>query len=188
MKKNFLLTLLAFLPALHCHPGQNKKVDTTCVTGFDVERYLGTWYELARFPHRFEKGLQGVQARYTLQPDGSIEVLNSGYENNLQGPRRSAEGKAKLAGDPNTGHLKVAFFLWFYADYRILELDTTRYQYALVGSSSDHYLWLLARSPYLADSTYQMLVTKAAERGYDTSRLVRVQHKALLKIDPGRSI
>jgi lipocalin len=154
-----------------------KQIDNTPVTGFELDRYLGTWYEIARFPHTFEKNLTGVSATYSLKKNGKIEVLNAGYKESLNGPFSQARGKAKAAGDPDVGHLKVSFFLFFYADYYIMELDKENYQWALVGSDSPNYLWLLSRTPSIPDSLYDDLTNRALKRGYSLEKLSRVpQH------------
>ena len=147
------------------------------VKNVDINRYAGKWYEIARFPHRFEKNLVGVTATYTLRPDGKISVLNEGYKNTLDGKHKKAKAFAKIKNPDIPGWLKVYFFWPFGADYLILELDQENYDYALVGSSTDNYLWILSRTPTMDESTYQMLVTKAAGRGYDTSKLERVPQK-----------
>ncbi len=154
------------------------KIDTTTVKNVDINRYLGKWYEIARFPHSFERGLVGVTATYTLRQDGKIDVLNQGFSNSLDGPLKQARGKAKVPDPATPGRLKVAFFLFFYADYFILELDEKDYQYALVGSSSDNYLWILSRTPSMSPETYKMLVSKAKDRGYDTGKLETVEQIA----------
>jgi lipocalin len=140
----------------------------------DLERYAGTWYEIARFPHSFEKNLVGVTATYTLRPDGKVDVLNKGYKNSLDGKLKTAKAFAKVPDPGNTGRLKVFFFWPFGADYLILELDQENYQYALVGSSTSNYLWILSRTPQMDQDIYDMLVSKALERGYDVSRIEKV--------------
>jgi len=145
------------------------------VTDIDWNRYLGTWYEIARFPHRFEKDLVGVTATYTMKDNGRIAVLNQGYKKSLDGKLKKANGRAKIVGNGTTGHLKVSFFLFFYADYYVLALDDKNYSYALVGSSTMDYLWILARTPFLDDETYQLLVDKAQSLGYDISKLEKVK-------------
>ena len=150
------------------------------VKNVDVTRYMGTWYEIARFPHSFEKDLVGVTATYTLQENDRIMVLNQGYKHSLGGKLKQTRGVAKIPDMNNPGRLKVKFFLFFGADYYILELDQEGYRYALVGSSSPNYLWILCREPVMDDETYRMLVDRAAALGYETSRLIRVLQK-----DPG---
>ena len=147
-------------------------MNISTVKELDLNRYLGTWYEIARFDHRFERGLVGVTATYSMREDGKIKVLNQGYENTLDGKLNTAEGKAKLTSEP--GKLKVSFFWIFYADYFVMELDEN-YQWALIGSSSDKYLWILSRTPKLESNVKNLILHKAAKRGYDTSKLIWVE-------------
>lgn len=163
-------------------------LNTTPVQNFELERYLGTWYEIARFPHSFEKNLIGVKANYSRREDGKIAVVNSGYINSFDGQFKTITGKAKTTADINSGHLKVSFFLFFYGDYKIMELDTLHYKYALVGSSSEKYLWILSKTPILPEETYEMLVEKAKSRGYNTDKLIRVEQKPLPKIERRETI
>jgi lipocalin len=149
-------------------------VDTTTINELDLDRYLGQWYEIARFDHRFERDLVGVTATYSYRDDGKIKVVNAGYKNSLDGKYNEAVGKAKLPHPEKApGKLKVSFFWIFYADYFILELDED-YQWVLIGSSSDKYLWILSRTPQLEQDTLDHILGKAKERGYDTSRLIWV--------------
>jgi len=141
---------------------------------FELQKYLGTWYEIARFDHPFERGLEGTTANYTLRSDGKIKVLNQGFKGSLNGKLKTAEGKAKLASPETPRNLKVSFFLNFYAPYNILELDPN-YQYVLIGSNSDKYLWILSRTPQLDSTILEQLLEKARTRGYDTSKLIMVQ-------------
>lgn len=154
-------------------------VNTTTVKSVDIDRYLGTWYEIARYPHSFEKDLVGVTANYEMREDGKINVVNSGYKDSLDGEFDAANGVAKIPNPDEPGKLKVSFFLFFYADYYILDLDTTDYQYALVGSSSDDYLWILYRHPQMPEKLYQQLVNEAEQRGYDISKLSKVPQPEL---------
>jgi len=148
------------------------------IKNFDLDRYLGKWYEIARFPHSFEKGLVGCTATYSMRPDGKVKVENAGYKNTLDGEYSVARAKAKFAGARDEGHLKVAFFLFFYADYFIMDMDPD-YQWALIGSKSDKYLWILARSPQLDDATYNRILDKARSLGYDLKLLYKVPQKPL---------
>lgn len=143
------------------------------VSEVDIDRYMGVWYEIARFPHRFEKDLVGVTATYKKRPDGKISVLNQGFKYSLSGKHKKAHGKARIPDPSESGRLQVTFFLWFWADYRILRLDTD-YQYVLVGSSTPDYLWILCRTPKMDEAIYTELVKTAKEMGYDVSRLERV--------------
>jgi apolipoprotein D and lipocalin family protein len=178
MKKSALILLICTgLNACAQANPDMKDHNTTPVTGFELERYLGTWYEIARFPHRFEKNLVGVTATYSMKKEGKVKVQNAGYRNSLEGKLSQATGKAKLAGDPTTGHLKVSFFLFFFADYFILELDKEDYQWAMIGSSSPDYFWILSRKPVMDESVYQELISLATEKGYDLSSLQKVPQR-----------
>jgi len=148
-------------------------IDKTTVNDLDLNRYLGTWYEIARFPHSFEKNLVGVTATYSLMENGKIKVLNQGFKNSLNGPRSQAVGKAKIPNQAEPGKLKVSFFWIFYADYFVLELDD-EYQYVMIGSSSDNYFWILSRTPQLSPEIYEMLLDKAIKRGYNLDKLYLV--------------
>ena len=161
-----------------CAPAFRKKMLTN-LKSVDINRFTGTWYEIARFPHRFERGLTGVTATYKLRDDGMIEVINKGYMNSLDGEEKIAVGKAKVASKDGKGHLKVSFFWIFYADYFILELDQQNYSYALIGSSSDTYLWILSRKPEMEKATLDMLLKRAEELGYDLSKVEFVQQKTM---------
>jgi apolipoprotein D and lipocalin family protein len=172
MKLILGLFLLSVLNSGTCRSTQSENMDLTTVKQLDLERYMGTWYEIARFDHSFERGMSHVTATYELRPDGKINVTNAGYKD---GKQRTATGKAKQPDPSEPGQLKVAFFLFFYADYFILELDAD-YQWALIGSSSDKYLWILSRNPVMAKDTLENVLVKARERGYDTSRLIWVDH------------
>lgn len=178
--KHLLIFSIMILMALFTGScaSSGKVKEKMIVSQVDLNRYAGKWYEIARFPHRFEKDLVGVTATYKLLENGRIEVINRGHKHTLDGPEKTAVGKAKLADPVQTGWLKVSFFWIFYADYLILELDTTDYQYALIGSTTDDYLWVLSRTPQMNQQTYEMLVDKAAQRGYDTSRLLLVPQPA----------
>ena len=154
---------------------QNTRTETTFVSDFELDRYLGTWYEIARYDHTFERGLQGVTAEYTLRKNGKLNVVNKGFKKSPQGKESVAKGKAKFAGLATDGHLKVSFFLFFYADYYIMELDAD-YQWAIIGSSSEDYLWILARKPYLTNDMYQELLQRIQQRGYNTDKLIKVEH------------
>jgi len=167
----FFLCLAVFLT---CKSKSVSTLDLKPVDNFELERYLGTWYEIARFQHSFEKDLVGVTAEYSLRNDGKIKVVNSGYKDSLSGKYKSITGKARIPDPLKPAHLQVSFFLFFYSDYYVLEVDTLHYGYALVGSSSENYLWILSRTPFLPDEIYNMLTSKASERGYDVGRLYKV--------------
>ena len=146
-------------------------VDNSVVSDLDLNRYLGDWYEIARFDHRFEHGVEYAKANYTLREDGKVNVLNTGIKD---GKPKEAKGKAKLTDTPAL--LRVSFFGPFYADYRIMLLDAD-YQYALIGSGSDNYLWILSRTPRLSDEAKALILVEAQRRGYDTSKLIWVRQE-----------
>jgi len=146
------------------------------VKELDLNKYLGTWYEIARFDHGFEKGLVGVTATYSLRDDGKIKVVNSGFKNTLDGKKSIAIGKAKIPNPKDNAKLKVSFFWFFYGDYFVLDLDKN-YQWAIVGSSSDKYLWILSRTPQIDDILYNEILDKLKARGYDISKLIKVEQK-----------
>ena len=173
--KNLIVILTGVLITIYTS-GQSGKtgmmIDTSTIKELDLEKYMGKWYEIARFPHRFEKDLVGVTATYSLRDNGKINVINQGYLFEPGGKLKTAKGKAKIPDRNEIGKLKVSFFLFFYADYYILELDTENYQWAMIGSSSDRYLWILNRTPQIDPEIYRMLVERAKKRGYDTGKLL----------------
>ena len=145
------------------------------VEGFELPRYLGTWYEIARFDHSFERGLSEVTATYSMREDGGVRVINKGYSQK-KGEWDEAEGKAYFVSNSSTGHLKVSFFGPFYASYVIMALDKEKYEYALITGPDKDYLWILARTPSLPKKTVDMLIAIAEKAGYDTSKLIWVEH------------
>ncbi len=171
-KSILILTTLLLISIMPTH-AQN--IDKRTVEKVDIQRYMGKWYEIARYDHSFERNLEGVTATYRLKSNGMIEVINSGYKNSLSGKFSKAVGKAKIPNPKEPGKLKVSFFLWFYSDYFILELDEVNYSYALIGSSSDNYLWILSRTPQLPKATLDRILEKASTRGYDVSKLIYVK-------------
>jgi apolipoprotein D and lipocalin family protein len=177
MKKFIFGHLCFFLIVIN--PGYSQTpvaMNLNTVPEVDIDRYMGVWYEIARFPHRFEKDLVGVTATYEKRSDGKISVLNQGYKYTLTGKHKKANGKARIPDSSQPGRLQVTFFLWFWADYLILKLDEN-YQYVLVGSSTPGYLWILSRTPQLDEGIYSELVNSAKEMGYDVSRLEKVLQK-----------
>lgn len=172
-KISLLIIILLFMGICN---GQGSTVDKTVVKEFSIEKYLGTWYEIARFDHSFERGLVGVTANYSYRKDGKIKVLNQGYKDSLNGKRSEAIGKAKIPDTAEPSKLKVSFFWIFYADYFVLELDDN-YEWAAVGSNSDNYLWILSRSPQMDKDTYKVLLERLSKRGYNISKLIKVEQK-----------
>ncbi|WP_347989438.1 lipocalin family protein [Methylomonas sp. AM2-LC] len=141
------------------------------VTGFELNRYLGTWYEIARLDHRFERGLTDIRAEYSLNADGTVKVLNSGF-NAEAGERQTAEGKAHFVSTADIGQLEVSFFEPFYGAYNIIALDADHYQYVMICGPDREYLWILARKPILAVSILQELLATANEYGFATDQLI----------------
>ena len=168
--------MLSVLFIFSCTNTNSQMIDKTTVKEFDLNRYLGTWYEIARFPHSFEKNLVGVTATYRLRDDGKIEVLNQGYKYTLDGELSKAVGKAKIPDKQEPGKLKVSFFWIFYADYNVLELDEN-YQYAMIGSSTAKYFWILCRDPQMDPAIFEMFMDKARKRGYNLAKLEKVPQK-----------
>jgi apolipoprotein D and lipocalin family protein len=145
------------------------------VGNFKLEKYLGTWYEIARLDHSFERGLTRVTADYSLRDDGGVRVLNRGYSAR-DSTWNEAEGRAYFVNQSDQGHLKVSFFGPFYGSYVVLALDRDGYQYSLVSGPDKSYLWILARRPKLDKVVLDGLIAKAATAGFDTSKLIFVDH------------
>lgn len=176
MKTQNLIAIIAIsvmfltaIPLTSCTKGGS--IDSTPVASLDLEKYLGKWYEIARYNHPFEKGLDNVTAEYSIREDGMVKVLNSGWK---EGKFQTAEGKAKLAAEAKgSAWLKVSFFLFFYGDYKVMMTDDN-YSFALIGSKTDKYLWILSRTPQLPEETLASILDEAKSRGYDTDKLIWV--------------
>jgi apolipoprotein D and lipocalin family protein len=141
------------------------------VQGFELNRYLGKWYEIARLDHSFERGLDRVTATYSLRDDGGVKVLNRGHGADGW---QEAEGKAYFVGEPGQAHLKVSFFGPFYGSYIVFELDHENYQFAFISGNTTDYLWLLARTPTVAPEVRDKFIQRAASLGFDTQALIFV--------------
>ena len=170
MKNTFLLVLSLTLSGCLGMPNSVKPV-----SNFDVQNYVGKWYEIARLDHSFEEGLSQVTAEYSLKDDGGVSVLNRGFlaEENQW---KEAEGKAYFVNGESEGYLKVSFFGPFYGSYVVFDLDTEHYQYASVSGPNTDYLWLLARTPTVEQQIIDKFVKMAKERGFDTDKLIFVDH------------
>ncbi|HZR08815.1 MAG TPA: lipocalin family protein [Myxococcales bacterium] len=142
------------------------------VAHVDLERYVGTWYEIASFPQRFQRGCTLTRATYAIRPDGDIDVLNSCRKDSPAGEEMSARGRARVVDRFTNARLEVSFFRPFWGDYWIIDLADD-YSYAVVGHPSRDYLWILSRSPSMTDTTWQGIVGRLQAQGYETSRLVR---------------
>ncbi len=138
----------------------------------DLRRYLGTWYEIATIPQRFQKGCTAVTATYSLRPDGDIRVVNACRQGSLDGKPKSITGKAWVVDKNSNAKLKVRFFWPFSGDYWIIELDTLRYQYSVVGHPNRQYLWILCRQPRMEEGLYRDLLARIAAHGFDLSRIM----------------
>ncbi|MDR5900008.1 lipocalin family protein [Halomonas vilamensis] len=147
---------------------------TEPVTGFELDRYLGKWYEIARLDHSFERGLDCVTATYSLRDDDGVRVINRGY-NTQEQAWDEAEGRAYFTEDKTVGRLKVSFFGPFFGGYNILELDND-YQWALVAGPNRDYLWILSRTPQMKPDTEARLRERAAELDFPTDKLIDVAH------------
>ena len=143
------------------------------VTGFDQQRYLGTWYEIARLDHSFEEGLSQVTAEYTLNDDGSIKVINRGYTAEA-GEWEEAEGRAVFVGDSDVGHLKVSFFGPFYGAYVVFGLDD-QYTTAYITGYNRDYLWLMSRTPEVSDEVLEAFRVRAEAEGFELGQLIVVE-------------
>lgn len=164
--RKFLTIFCAFLAGCATAPKGIKPV-----TGFEPERYLGLWHEVARLDHSFERGLTGVTAEYKARPDGGLDVLNRGYKASASA-WKEVRGRAYFTSGRDTAQLKVSFFRPFYGGYNVVELDRENYSYALVCGPSLSYLWILARSPELPPGVLERLKARAAELGFDAGALV----------------
>ncbi|OPY31786.1 MAG: outer membrane lipoprotein Blc [Methanomassiliicoccales archaeon PtaU1.Bin124] len=140
------------------------------VTSVDISRYLGKWYEIAKFPVSFENGLVGITAEYSLLPNGKVRVVNSGHVGSIDGKLKVAKGKAWVVDRTTNAKLKVRFFWPFAADYWIIELGAD-YEYAVVSGPMKNYLWILSRRPVMDESLYQEILERLLEKGFDVSRL-----------------
>ena len=169
MKKFFMLLTLLFGGCVGAPD------NITPVDNFKLDKYLGTWYEIARLDHSFEKGLTRVTANYSLIDDGGVRVINRGYSE-TDNKWKEARGRAYFVRGSDLGYLKVSFFGPFYGAYVVFELDHDNYQYALVCGPDRSYFWLLARSPGIAESTRARLIARARALGFDTDKLIYVSH------------
>jgi len=145
------------------------------VSDFEIARYLGKWYEVARLDHSFERGLDNVTADYSLRDDGGVSVKNRGFSR-ADDDWSEASGKAYFVNQPSEGYLKVSFFGPFYGSYIVFELDKEGYQYAFVSGPDLTYLWLLSRTPQVSAEVMTRFIEKSESLGFDTSNLIRVNH------------
>lgn len=169
IKFTLFLIILLFVSCLGIPEGVKPVED------FDLNKYLGRWYEIARLDHPFERGLSKVYAEYSLREDGGIKVINRGYDINKK-EWKEVEGRAYFVTDNNLGYLKVSFFRPFYSSYIVINLDKESYNYALVASSSKKYLWILSRTTTLDNNILEKLIKEAESLGFDVNKLIFVNH------------
>ena len=171
MKKLILGILSFLLSGCLGYPGNVKPIKD-----FELEKYLGKWYEIARLDHSFERGLEKVTAEYSLRDDGGVRVKNRGFSAN-KNEWEEAEGKAYFVRESDEGYLKVSFFGPFYGSYVVFELDKENYQYAFVSGPNESYLWFLSRTPNVSDELMTKFVAKAKNMGFRTEGLIYVNQK-----------
>lgn len=172
-KKSCLLNM-SFLSLLLLSSCASIPKNTKPIDHFEVERYLGKWFEIARFDYRFEKNLNNVTAKYSFNNNGTIKVQNRGYDY-VNNKWKTAIGKAKFRGDKNTAALKVSFFGPFYSGYNVIAIDKN-YQYAMIAGKNLKYLWILSRTRKIPEEIKQDYLKKAQDLGYNTSKLIWVEH------------
>ncbi len=171
MNRSFLIMAMLLLNGCLGMPQS-----VTPVERFELERYLGRWYEIARLDHSFERGLVNVTAEYTLRADGGVAVLNRGYST-VDGQWREAEGKAYFVDSADSGYLKVSFFGPFYGSYVVFELERDNYQYAFVSGQNRSYLWLLARTPSVEPAVMERFISMSSRLGFMTDELILVEQR-----------
>ncbi|WP_339691026.1 lipocalin family protein [uncultured Pseudoalteromonas sp.] len=176
MKNQLFITLTLFVSSLllGC-TGMPDKVAP--VSPFSIEQYQGKWYEIARLDHSFERGLDNITANYTINDDGSVTVLNRGF-NSEENKWCEAQGTAKFVDSNDVGHLKVSFFGPFYSSYIVFKLDQQNYQYAYVSGYNNDYLWLLSRTPTVSEQRLADFKVLAQQKGFDTDNLIMVKQNS----------
>lgn len=188
---SYLFYIASVITLSACSEGMSPEAEQAIVPSFDPTQYVGTWYEIARLDNRFEKGLEQVTAKYSIEADGTLKVVNCGF-NAKKNDWSEAVGKAKFVDPANadgtrTGRLKVSFFGPFYGEYNILELDKPYYNYALVSSGRD-YLWILSRTPQLTYPIKQHLMAKAKALGFATDQLLFIRQANQVEYESGRHV
>jgi len=171
-KISFFVVLLSAVSTANAMPE-----GAEAVKNFSLERYLGTWYEIARLDHRFERNLSRVTADYSMNDDGTVKVMNRGY-NTKKARWSEAEGKARFVDETDVGKLKVTFFWPFYGAYNIIALEPENYSYALIIGNNTKYMWILAREPTLEPHVLQELLDKARKLGFATDELIYPQRES----------
>jgi apolipoprotein D and lipocalin family protein len=181
--------ITCFLSLVGCATTSTKRLQLPpleAVSEVDLARYVGTWFEIANFPQRFQRGCTGTTATYTVRSDGEIDVLNRCRNDSLDGELRSNLGRARITDRATNAKLEVSFFRPFWGDYWVIDLDDD-YQYAVVGHPGRDYLWILSRTPTMVDTTYKAILGRLETRGYDTSRLVLTEQSSLATVHAGNA-
>lgn len=178
MKKIIILSVIilpVILQGCLADKGNSLKPLET-VNSVDLNRYVGKWFEIARYPNNFQKGCVGSMATYTLRDDGKINVVNECHDTSFSGKLRSAKGKAWSVDTDTNARLKVSFFWPFAGDYWIIDLGQD-YEYAVIGHPQRKYLWILSRSPEMDNNVYQSILKRLQQQEYDTTKLIRTEHQ-----------
>lgn len=173
MKSKKLKILLMAMAAMLLGGCLGMPKDVKPVDQFELDRYLGKWYEIARLDHSFERGLERVTAEYSLRDDGGVRVVNRGYSSK-KGEWKESEGKAFFVENKNLAYLKVSFFGPFYGSYVVFDLDQEGYEYAFVSGPDTSYLWLLSRQPTVSDEIMKRFRARAGELNFDLEELILV--------------
>ena len=171
------LTLLSLALAA-CSPTTTERLqlpELQTVSQVDLARYVGTWYEIASFPQKFQRGCTATTATYTLRYDGEVDVVNRCRLDSPDGPEKVASGRARVVDMKSNAKLKVSFFRPFWGDYWIIDLADD-YKFAVVGHPGRDYLWILSREPSMKADIYDAIVQRLVAQGYETNRLVRTVH------------
>lgn len=177
MYRHALIALLAGCLTSGCQPSSGRSDNAPplqTVDHVDIERYLGRWFEIARYDHGFERGCTGVTADYALRDDGLIDVTNTCYQGGLDGEAETANGRARIADSNTNAQLEVSFFGPFWGDYWIIDLDED-YAWAVVSEPEGRYLWILSREPQMDPGTLQSRLDWLEAEGFDTSMLIMVE-------------
>lgn len=178
MRNLFWVFIFVLMPIVSSEASDKDPASTPLevVTFVDITRYTGRWYEISRFPHRFQEGCVGSRATYTLRDDGKIEVLNECYEGSFSGKLKNAKGTAKVVDTKSNAKFKVSFFWPFYGDYWIIDLGKD-YEYAVVGHPGRNYLWILSRTKGMDGKLYKEILERLEANGYDTTRLIKTHQE-----------
>jgi apolipoprotein D and lipocalin family protein len=180
MKKTLFIIVLASVFVLSGCKTYEKPKKVSPVENFKLSEYLGTWYEIVRLEHRFEKGMEAITATYSMREDGGVKVLNKGFKTK-EGEWNEAEGKAYFVGEDDLGFLKVSFFGPFYGSYIVM--DTDYKTYTMISGPDLSYFWILSRTPTLDKKILDRLLEKAKEAGFDTSVLIYPDQTMNVKVN-----